>query len=200
MFYKNHTVISPQFNALEEVSAYESYVREHSDLAMLYQATNGGKSIEEWGKWHWETYGQYEEDRQPLITSPYERYVRENPDVLANYRAEGKGKTITSSVRLRPRGRNITIRTWSAKEWGKWHWETYGQNEEGRELLEVSPYGYYVRKHANLLTIYRATNGGKTMEEWGRQHWEAYGQHDGRMSPEQLECRNKASGPIEWKD
>ena len=200
MFYKNHTVISPQFNALEEVSAYESYVREHSDLAMLYQATNGGKSIEEWGKWHWETYGQYEEDKQLLIISPYERYVRENPDVLANYRAEGKGKTITSSVRSRPSGRNITIRTWSAKEWGKWHWETYGQYEEGRELLEVSPYEYYVRKYADLLGTYRETNGGKSMEEWGRWHWEVFGQHDGRMSPEQLECRNKASGPIEWKD
>ena len=180
MFYKNHTVISPQFNALEEVSAYERYVREHSDLAMLYQATNGGKSIEEWGKWHWETYGQREEGRELLEVSSYERYVREHPDVLANYRTEGSGKTM--------------------EEWGKWHWETYGQYEEGRESLEVSPYGYYVRKHADLLTMFRATNGGKTMEEWGRWHWEAYGQHDGRMSPEQLECRNKASGPIEWKD
>jgi len=62
-FHKNRTVITPQFNLTEENSPYEIYVRQNSDLAMFYQATNGGKTMEEWGRWHWEVFGRHEGDR-----------------------------------------------------------------------------------------------------------------------------------------
>ncbi len=180
MFHKNRTVISPQFSFVEEDSYYERYVRQNSDLAIIYQATNGGKTMDEWGRWHWETYGQHEEGRELFEASSYERYVREHPDLLATYKSEGKGTTM--------------------EEWGKRHWERYGQHEEGREMPEVSPYKYYVRNYADLLATFSATNGGKTMDEWGRWHWEVFGQHESkRISPEVLECRNKTFGEIEWK-
>ena len=180
-FHKYQTVITPQFNLTEEGSPYEIYVQLNSDLAMSYQATNGGKTMEEWGRWHWETYGQHDEGRELLEASPYEHYVREQPDLLKAYRLENTEKTIG--------------------EWGRSHWDTYGQYETGRLPPITSRYEHYVRQYSDLLTIYRATNHGKTMEEWGRWHWEVYGQYENeRMPPALMECKGKAFGQTEWKD
>jgi len=180
-FHGGHTVISPQFWLSDEISAYEVYVREHADLAITYQATNGGKTMEDWGRWHWETHGQHEDSRQSPITSPYEFYVRRYEDLLTIYKETNGGKTM--------------------EDWGRWHWETHGQHEDSRQSPITSPYEFYVRRYEDLLTIYKETNGGKTMEDWGRWHWEMYGVNENnRVSPELLACTNKTPRRREWRD
>ena len=49
------------------------YVREHPDLLAAYDAINNDQTMEAWGRWHWETYGQQEDGRQSPIADECEK-------------------------------------------------------------------------------------------------------------------------------
>jgi len=68
----------------------------------------------------------------------YAAYVNANPDILAAYQAQAGGNE-GGSGGLVAQGANILRGpSRSLEAFGRWHWQTYGQNE-GRQLPTVGP-------------------------------------------------------------
>jgi hypothetical protein len=92
---------------------YRDYVHNYPDLLAAYKEDDSNRSIEAWGKWHWENHGLNEGRQLPI----YGNYVRNYPDLLAAYKEDDSNRSIDA--------------------WGKWHWEHYGKNED--RSLPVHP-------------------------------------------------------------
>jgi len=93
-------------------SQYRDYVQIYPDLLAAYKKDDSNRSIEVWGKWHWENHGLNKGKQLPI----YGIYVRNYPDLLAAYEKNGGNETIET--------------------WGKRHWERFGRSE-GRSLQPI---------------------------------------------------------------
>ena len=76
---------------------------------------------------------------------------------------------------------NSTVGGQSIEDWGRSHYQDYGE-KEGRSIPNSGNFRDYVQNYSDLLGAYSATISsesgnldGDPMTRWGQSHYEAYG-------------------------
>lgn len=106
---------------------------------VLVNSAVDGQSIEDWGRSHYQSYGE-KEGRSMPNSGNFRDYVQNYPDLLSAYSA-----TVSSQFGERSDD--------SITRWGKSHYEAHGKSE-GRVLPGNGSYRDYVRSYPDLLGAY----------------------------------------------
>ena len=115
---------------------------------LLVNSTVGGQSIEDWGRSHYQEYGE-KEGRSIPSSGNFRDYVQNYSDLLGAYSA-----TISSE--------SGNFEGDPMIRWGKSHYEAYGKSE-GRVLPGNGSYRDYVRSYPDLLGAYNVTTRTASM-------------------------------------